>query len=49
MYYYNLPKENPETTAQVYVFGNSGSYTAATVYSLDLGSVQQETTQSESE
>ena len=49
MYYYNLPKENPETTAQVYVFGNSGSYTAATVYSLDLGSVQQEETeQSES-
>ncbi len=44
MYYYNLPKENPETTAQVYVFGNSGSYTAATVYSLDLGTVQEETT-----
>ena len=43
MYYYNLPKENPETTAQVYVFGNSGSYTAATVYSLDLGTVQEET------
>jgi hypothetical protein len=44
MYYYNLPKENPETTAQLYVFGNSGSYTAATVYSLDLGTVQEETT-----
>lgn len=44
MYYYNLPKDNPETTAQVYVFGNSGSYTAATVYSLDLGTVQEETT-----
>lgn len=47
MYYYNLPKENPETTAQVYVFGNSGSYTAATVYSLDLGTVQEETTLAE--
>lgn len=47
MYYYNLPKENPETTAQVYVFGNSGSYTAATVYSLDLGTVQEGTTLAE--
>lgn len=42
MYYYNLPRENPETTAQVYVFGGNGSYTAATVYSLDLGSVQED-------
>ncbi|MBQ1381374.1 MAG: hypothetical protein IIY79_05100 [Ruminococcus sp.] len=47
MYYYNLPKENPEATAQVYVFGDSGSYTAATIYSLDLGSAQEETTLAE--